>query len=121
MLQLQINGQRVVFHGQVALAERDTSIRLSGEKGLEIEVDFTSDNTGKASVLPRFSHGIFRITLANFGSPLGMAVSGTLNATTVSPTGPGTWGLKYTVACQTIGDERPNRLVNLTIVEARLA
>ncbi|WP_455918870.1 hypothetical protein [Ensifer canadensis] len=126
---LQIGERAVIYSGQIALTDDELSFRLKLENGIVMDVRFLLDATQQPSVSPRFSDGVFTVDLINFGSSLGMSTSGIIRAQTASgyirdqsgALRPGAWMLQYTLAVHTIGEEKPTRLVNLTISEKRVA
>ena len=126
---LQIADRDVVYTGQIVLTDEEENFRLKLDNGIILDIRFFLDATQQPSVSPYFSEGVFTVDLFNFGNPLGMSTSGIIRAQTA--TGyireqngvlrPGAWVPKYALAVHTIGDDKPTRLVNLTISDKRLA
>ncbi|TPM39360.1 hypothetical protein FJ951_27005 [Mesorhizobium sp. B2-2-3] len=116
---IEIEGNSVVLSKQVLLREDEHRVKFQVEEGFSVEITFSSDATAKPSLSPRAEEGVFRLPLANFGSPLGMAVSGMMNLRAGSVKGQaGTWAYKYALCVHLIGDKF--RLVTFTITEARV-
>ncbi|MEY9196660.1 hypothetical protein ABIA16_001776 [Sinorhizobium fredii] len=127
---LEIDDRAVLYSGQIVLTDEEESFRLKMEdEGIILDVRFLGNATQLPAVSPRFSEGVFKIDLINFGSDLGMATSGRIRAQTASgqvryrngTIRSGTWMLQYALTVHTIGNEKPNRLVNITISEKRVA
>ncbi|MDR6757859.1 hypothetical protein J2Y48_003156 [Mycoplana sp. BE70] len=127
---LEIADRAVIYSGQIVLVDEETSFRLTLENGIILDVRFVTDAALPTSAFPRFSDGIFTIELTNFGSSLGMAVSGIIRAETTTggqsldrngAIRPGAWMFQYALTTHTIGDDKPTRLVNITISEKRVA
>lgn len=118
---VEIDGRQAILSEQVLLGTGQKTATFRGQNGLAIEVSFSSDITAKPSVIPRFDSGVFRLPLVNFGSTLGMAVSGQISAQLRTGTNPrpGAWVLSYSLSVHLVGDDF--RLVSLTVTEARVA
>lgn len=118
---ITVSGKPVVLSEQVLLRRGENNVVFSADGGLQIEVVFLDDGADKPAISPRFETGKFLLPLSNFGSPLGMAVSGRISAqkSATHPRGPGVWSLAYSLSVHRVGEEV--RLVTLTVTEERVA
>lgn len=117
---IEIAEKKVVINGSVLLRKSESTVKFSGENGLTVVVVFDADGTGRPSIAPSFSKGVFRLPLSNFGSALGMAVAGSMTAQLSSGTPrPGLWALSYALSVHLIGEDFRN--LHLTITEERVA
>ena len=118
---IEIAGKKVVINETVLLKKGEDKVRFSGKNGLNVMVMFVNDGTNRPSIAPTFRDGSFQLPLANFGSTLGMAVSGSMVAqlSLTSLQAGDTWKLSYSLSVHLIGEEY--RSLQLTISEEQLA
>lgn len=110
-----IKGRQVVLNESIVLRKDEDQVLVEGNYGLKVQLSFINDGTAKPSLSPNYSDKMFKFLLSNFGSALGMAVSGEMTFTPSGSTGVKPMRLRYALSVHTVGEDY--RCVALTVSE----